>query len=215
MSSRARSAARNGIVRMTTRFLLVRHATCALTDCMLLGRSLDPPLDARGRAQARALARQLRGETPAWIESSPRKRTRQTAHTIVAAMRRELHIAPELDELDFGAWSGRNFADLERDPEWRLWNRERGSAQTPAGVTIAHVQAALTEHLAQLAQAHPEASVMLVTHAEVIRALLMEALRAPVDHWALYQIPPASITRMIFKDGALTAASAPREAVAA
>lgn len=200
---------------MTTRFLLVRHATCALTERILLGRSLDPPLDARGRAQARALARQLRGETPARVECSPRKRTRQTAHTIAAAMHREVHVAPELDELDFGAWSGRSFADLEREPEWRLWNRERGSAQTPAGITIAEVQTTLVRHLDKLAQAHPDASVLLVTHAEAIRALLMHALHAPVDHWALYQIPPASITRMTFKDGGLIAASAPREAVAA
>jgi broad specificity phosphatase PhoE len=200
---------------MTTRFTLVRHATCAQTDRILLGRSLDPPLDARGRAQARALARQLRGETPVCIESSPRKRTRQTARTIAAAMHRDVQIAPELDELDFGEWSGRNFADLERDPEWRLWNRERGGAQTPAGVTIADVQSALVDHLAKLAHAHPDASVLLVTHAEVIRALLMYALHAPVDHWALYPVPPASITRMIFRDGALAAASAPREAVAA
>jgi broad specificity phosphatase PhoE len=199
---------------MTTRFLLVRHATCAQTERILLGRSLDPALDARGRAQARALARQLRGEKPARIECSPRKRTRQTAHTIAAALHREVHVTPELDELDFGAWSGRSFADLERDPAWRLWNRERGSAQTPAGVAIADVQRVLDGHLAKLAQAHPDASVLLVTHAEVIRALLMHALHAPVDHWALYQIPPASVTRMIFKDGALTA-SAPREAVAA
>lgn len=200
---------------MTTRFLLVRHATCAQTDSILLGRSLDPPLDARGRAQARALARQLRGEAPAWIESSPRKRARQTAHTIAAAMRREVHIAPELDELDFGAWSGRSFADLEREPEWRLWNRERGSTQTPAGITMAKVQQALANHLAKLAHAHPDASVLLVTHAELIRALLMHTLHAPVDHWALYQIPPASVTRITFKDGVLIAASAPREAVAA
>jgi len=200
---------------MTTRFLLVRHATCAQTDCILLGRSLDPPLDARGRSQARALARQLRGENPVRIESSPRKRTRQTAHTIAASMHREVRIEPELDELDFGEWSGRNFDDLERDPDWRLWNRERGSAQTPAGVTIAGVQVMLANHLAKLAQAHPDNSVLLVTHAEVIRALLMHALRAPVDHWALYQVPPASVTRITFKDGVLIAASAPREAVAA
>jgi broad specificity phosphatase PhoE len=200
---------------MTTRFLLVRHATCAQTDRILLGRSLDPPLDPRGRAQARALARQLCGEMPVRVEASPRKRTRQTAHTIAAAMHREVQIEPALDELDFGEWAGRNFDDLERDPAWRLWNRERGSAQTPAGITIAGVQATLARHLATLAQAHPDASVLLVTHAEVIRALLMHALHAPVDHWALYEVPPASITRMTFKDGALVAASAPREAVAA
>ena len=200
---------------MTTRFLLVRHATCAQTDHILLGRSLDPPLDARGRAQSRALARQLHGEMPARIEASPRKRTRQTAHTIAAAMRREVQIAPELDELDFGSWAGRSFADLEREPEWRLWNRERGSAHTPAGVAIADVQTMLAQYLGNLAQAHPDASVMLVTHAEVIRALLMHALHAPVDHWALYQVPAASVTRMTWEDGALVAASAPREAAAA
>lgn len=200
---------------MTTRFLLVRHATCAQTERILLGRSLDPPLDARGRAQARALARQLRGETPARIECSPRKRTRQTAHTIAATMHREVHIAPELDELDFGAWAGRSFADLEREPEWRLWNRERGRAQTPAGVTIADVQNSLMTGLSRLAHAHPDASVLLVTHAEIIRALLLHALHAPVDHWALYEIPPASVTRLTWRDDALVAASPPREAVAA
>ena len=200
---------------MTTRFLLVRHATCALTDSTLLGRTLDPPLDARGRAQARALARQLRGEIPARIQCSPRKRTRQTAHTIAATLHGEVQVAPELDELDFGAWAGHSFDELERDPGWRLWNRERGSAQTPAGVTIRGVQAMLAQHLAGLAQAHPDTTLLLVTHAEVIRVLLMHALRAPVDHWALYQVPPASITRMTWKDGALIAASAPREAVAA
>ena len=200
---------------MTTRFLLVRHATCAQTEHILLGRSLDPLLDGRGRAQARALARQLRGEAPARIECSPRKRTRQTAHTIAAALRRQAQIAPELDELDFGAWSGRAFADLERDPEWRRWNRERGSARTPAGITIADVQNTLMTYLAKLADVLPDASVLLVTHAEVIRTLLMHALHAPVDHWALYEVPPASVTRLTWKDGALIAASAPREAVAA
>lgn len=200
---------------MTTRFLLVRHATCALTDSILLGRTLDPPLDARGRAQARVLAKQLRGEQPARIECGPRKRTRQTAHTIAAALHRDVQIAPELDELDFGAWSGHSFADLERDPEWRRWNRERAHAHTPAGTRIAEVQAMLASHLQKLAGVHPDASVMLVTHAEIIRALVMHALHAPVDHWALYEIPPASVTRLTVHNGALAAASAPREAVAA
>jgi broad specificity phosphatase PhoE len=77
------------------------------------------------------------------------------------------------------------------------------------------MQQALAGHLGELAQAHPDVSVLLVTHAEIIRALLMQALHAPMDRWALYQIPPASITRVTFSDGALVAASAPREAAAA
>jgi len=199
---------------MTTRFLLVRHATCALTERILLGRALDPPLDARGRAQARALAKQLRGEKPASIECSPRKRTRQTAHTIAAALHVEVHIAAELDELDFGVWAGRTFVELENDPGWREWNLARAHACTPGGFGIAGVQAALLAYLARLADAHPEASLLLVTHAEIVRAALMHALHAPVDHWALYEVAPASIVRLSFAGGVLTAC-APSEAAAA
>lgn len=52
---------------MTNEFLLVRHATCERMDEMLLGRTVDAPLDARGMQQAAAMARalhQLQAEYP-------------------------------------------------------------------------------------------------------------------------------------------------------
>src|SRR5579885_2117154 len=116
----------------TTRLLLVRHAACVPGDRILLGRTLDPPLDASGLSQACGLARALKSETPQRVESSPRLRTLQTARAIAAECNCLLRVAPELDELDFGHWSGHPFSDLEDDEDWRHWNRERGKASTPA-----------------------------------------------------------------------------------
>src|SRR5688572_5962698 len=99
---------------MTT-LLLVRHATSALTDNVLLGRVVDAPLDEHGRAQCRRLARHFSARQTCRVESSPRLRTRQTAEAIARALSIEPCMDAALDEIDFGAWSGRSFAELEDD----------------------------------------------------------------------------------------------------
>jgi thiamine biosynthesis lipoprotein len=44
-----------------TRFLLARHAACAQSEHVLLGRGLDAALDERGTRRAHALAARLPG----------------------------------------------------------------------------------------------------------------------------------------------------------
>jgi broad specificity phosphatase PhoE len=179
---------------MSTRFLLVRHATCALTDSVLLGRSIDAPLDARGAQQATALARRLLGESPALIEASPRLRTQQTALAIAEATGCDVQTSPELDEVDFGCWGGRAFDELQRDPAWRDWNERRSAARTPGGDDIAAIQRRVTTHLHRLARAFPRATVVLVSHAEPIRAALLQYLQWSLDDWGRLTIAPASVT---------------------
>ncbi|HJU27506.1 MAG TPA: histidine phosphatase family protein [Rhodanobacteraceae bacterium] len=187
----------------TTRLLLVRHAACAQGERILLGRALDSPLTARGLAQANTLAHKLKAEAPTRVETSPRLRARQTARAIAAAANCPLRIAPELDELDFGDWSGCSFADLQDDENWRRWNRERSRARTPAGVTITGVQAMLSGYFADLSQVCAGCTLVLVTHAELIRAALLLALRADPDGWQHYDIAPASVTALAISNGAL------------
>ncbi|HEY3521506.1 MAG TPA: histidine phosphatase family protein [Rhodanobacteraceae bacterium] len=181
----------------------MRHAACAPGERILLGHALDPPLDARGLAQARELAHALKPETPQRVETSPRRRTRQTARAIASLANCPLRVAPELDELDFGDWGGCAFADLEEDAQWRRWNRERGAARTPAGVTIASVQKSLAGYFADLAAVCAGCTLVLVTHAEVIRAALLLALHADPDGWQHYEIAPASVTRLAMRAGLL------------
>jgi broad specificity phosphatase PhoE len=181
---------------MQTRFLLVRHATCAHIEEVLLGRTLDAPLDANGRRQARAVAEHLRREAPLRVESSPRRRALETARAIAAAASCELAVAPPLDELDFGDWSGRTFADLQHEPAWRRWNESRDDAHTPAGAGIRALQLSVGRYLATLAGTCAGATLVLVTHAEVIRSLVLHCLGAAAGDYPRVAIDPASVTRL-------------------
>lgn len=179
---------------MKTRFLMVRHATCAHTDDTLLGRTLDSPLDAHGERQATALAERLRTEAPTCVESGPRRRTLQTAQAIAERAGCGMKVSPALDELDFGDWSGRTFTQLERESGWRLWNHDRDRARTPAGIDIRAVQRSIALHLAALAATCAGATLVLVTHAEIIRSLVLHCLHAPAGDYVRFAVAPASIT---------------------
>jgi len=180
---------------MSTRFVLVRHATCAQIDSTLLGRAIDAPLDAHGRAQALTLAARLRELDPVLVEASPRLRTLETAQPIAHAVRCELRVSSALDELDFGRWAGQTFASLEADPTWQRWNAVRGSARTPAGETIAAVQVRVLRRIGELARAYDGGStIVLVTHAEVIRAVLLHLRAMPADKFHRIEVGPASTT---------------------
>lgn len=181
---------------MQTRFLIVRHATCARIDEVLLGRVLDAPLDANGIRQALALADCIRHESPLRVESSPRRRTLQTARAIADSAHCDVRVAKALDELDFGYWAGQSFAQLECDHDWCRWNRDRDHARTPAGTDIRGVQRRIGRYLTLLAATCAGATLVLVTHAEIIRSIVLQCLGAPARDYLGITVEPASITRL-------------------
>jgi broad specificity phosphatase PhoE len=176
--------------------MLVRHATCAQMDDVLLGRSLDAPLDARGEAQARGLAGRLEALPEFTLESSPRRRARHTAGIIAAQRDLPIGIVPQMDEIDFGSWSGCSFAELARDPQWQRWNRYRAVTRTPAGDSIRDVQERTLTHFRELQEQCADGIVVIVTHAEVIRSIALLALGAPIDDYTRVEISPASLTAL-------------------
>jgi probable phosphoglycerate mutase len=186
-----------------TQLLMVRHATCAHTEDILLGRALDEPLDARGRAQAHLVSEYLRDEQPLRVTSSPRRRTLETARAIATRAHCELVVTGALDELDFGHWAGQRFVDLEHDPAWRRWNHDRENARTPAGATIAGVQRRVDSYLIALATRFSGTTLILVTHAEVIRAIVLKVRGLPASDYAQIAIAPASVTCLSVERGSL------------
>jgi broad specificity phosphatase PhoE len=181
---------------MTNEFILVRHATCEHMDEMLLGRTIDSPLDARGMQQAEAMARVIDSRRELLIVASPRRRAQQTAAAIAAKTGADIVTSHDIDELDFGHWSGRTFVQLAEDPSWRHWNEQRSCASTPAGDRIADVQARVLRHLHRLQDAFPGRPIAIVSHAEVIRSVVLHWLEAPIDGYHRLAIHPASMTRV-------------------
>lgn len=183
--------------------VLVRHATCAQMNDVLLGRSVDGPLDERGEGQARFIASRLLAVPDLVVESSPRRRARHTAGIIAARRDTVVRVVQQMDEIDFGPWSGQSFEALASDPQWRRWNKYRAVARTPAGDSIRDVQERAMAHFRKLAQMFENETIAIVTHASVIRSVALLALQAPINEYRTLEVGPASLTRLTFRDSQL------------
>lgn len=182
---------------MTATILLVRHAAHAQLDRVLSGRVGDVPLSVAGREQARQLACRLGAEGIEALHTSPVRRARETAQALEAGLNIPATVAAPLDEIDFGAWSGRRFAELEGDPRWRAWNDRRGAAgPAPGGEAMLAVQQRVLAHLRAVAARASGAVVAMVSHADVIRAGVAGILGLSLDRILSFDVDPASVTRI-------------------
>lgn len=182
---------------MTTTFLFVRHAAHDNVGGFLAGRLPNIRLGADGRAQAARLAERMRRESFSAIISSPRERTRETADAIGAACNRPVSPDPALEEIDFGSWSGKTFVDLNEDAAWRQWNAERATARTPSGEGMADVRERVLGCMERVARDYPSQAVVLVSHADVIKAAVCHHLGLGLDAGAKLEVSPASITTLV------------------
>jgi probable phosphoglycerate mutase len=188
-----------------SRALLVRHAEHALLDQVLVGRMPGVSLTTRGRERARILARTLRRETIVLVQSSPRERCLETAEEICRALDLPCAIEHALDEIDFGAWNGARFAALENDPGWHSWNGMRSHARPPGGESMQEAQLRIVQHIGAT-ERRIAGAVVMVTHAEIIRAALLHERNLPLDSWSMISVAPGSISEL--RDSGATCARA-------
>lgn len=181
---------------MTAKILLIRHATHSDLGSRLSGRSRGGSLSAVGYTQAHAIARYLAEGRLDRIETSPVTRARETAAILSSRTGVPVAVAPALDEIDFGEWEGRAFAELEDDPRWRDWNAARSVATAPDGESMASVQSRALAHIADTAKSTTGTVIAMVTHCDVIRAVVAGVLGLSLDNLLRFSVDPASVTRL-------------------
>jgi len=186
---------------VTATILLIRHAAHSHLGHILSGRSPDIALSTEGRTQAQVLADRLSGVRLHAVHSSPVQRAQETAAAI-AAERRDLpvQVVPALDELDFGDWSGRAFVELDGDPRWATWNESRSTAVAPNGESMAEAQRRAWSHIEQVALASANQTIAMVSHCDIIRAIVAHVLGLTLDHYGRFDVDPASVTRLSVGD---------------
>jgi probable phosphoglycerate mutase len=177
-----------------TRLLLIRHGLTDAVNRFLSGTAADVALNEHGKRQVQRLAAQLREVPLAAVASSPLLRTRDTARPIADSHHLPVHVVPEFTEFEVGAWTGRTFADLDRDPEWRRFNEVRSLVRPPGGELMIEVQQRAVSAIFDLAATHPADTIAVVSHADVIRAALMFFLGMPIDLLHRIEIDPARIS---------------------
>lgn len=129
--------------------------------------------------------------------SSPLERAQQTAGPIAAALGQRVVTDDGLNEIDFGAWTGLTFDALQDQPGWQAWNRFRSTAPTPGGETMLGVLARVLATVTRLREAYPDGEVVLVSHQDVLKALLAYSLGMPLDLFHRIELAPGSRSIMV------------------
>jgi probable phosphoglycerate mutase len=188
---------------VATTIHLVRHAARAGEEAVLAGQMPGIGLSGKGEAEAQWIADRLAGESLAAVLSSPLERAPATADIIAEERRCEVTVDPGLNEIDLGDWTGATFSDLADDPRWRMWNTARSLHRPPGGETMLEVQQRMVRVVESRRGTHPHGCLVLVSHAEPIRCLLLWALGLGIDQWARIEIATGSLSTLVVDDGGL------------
>jgi broad specificity phosphatase PhoE len=175
-------------------FHLLRHGEHGLPGRVLAGRMPGVGMTERGRAEIASQAERLAGEKIAAIYASPLQRTRESAEIVAARLGLPIEFRDDLLELDFGEWTGATFDSIRADPRWQAWSTQRSLAVIPGGESMRAVQQRVVAALLELNDRHLHESVVLVSHGDVIRAVLLFALGMPLDLYNRIEIGQGSIS---------------------
>ncbi|MEO5664512.1 MAG: histidine phosphatase family protein [Nocardioides sp.] len=182
--------------------ILVRHGrSTANTSGVLAGRLPGVKLDDRGHEQAAATAARLAGVRLSAAVSSPLERCKQTARVIAAAQSTPLALGTDrkLTECDYGDWQGRAIKDLAKEPLWKVVQSHPSAAAFPGGESMRAMQdravEAVRRHDRLVEEEHGPGAVWLaVSHGDVIKAILADALGTHLDLFQRIHVDPASVS---------------------
>jgi len=193
--------------------ILVRHGrTTANASGTLAGRTPGVRLDEVGRGQAERAAERIAAVPLAALVSSPLERCKQTAKAVLAAQPvragkrgrpapEPLAIATErgITECDYGDWQGRKLGELAKEPLWKTVQSQPSAAAFPGGESLSAMQAravaAVRRQDAAIEAEHGAGAVWVaVSHGDIIKSILADALGMHLDLFQRIGVDPASIS---------------------
>jgi probable phosphomutase (TIGR03848 family) len=182
--------------------ILARHGrTTANATGVLAGRTKGVHLDDKGVEQARAAGERLAALELATVVSSPLERCRETARELVRQQVSATRVRTDrgLLECDYGAWTGRELKTLAKEPLWRTVQAHPAAAVFPDGESMADMSARAVAAVrrwdaAVEAEHGADAVWVAVSHGDVIKAILADALGSHLDSFQRIVVDPASLS---------------------
>jgi probable phosphomutase (TIGR03848 family) len=186
-----------------TTVLLVRHGVTATTGMILPGRAPGLHLSERGHAQAQAVAERIASlpKKPSALYVSPLERTRETAAPIARALGLKARSERGLLECDFGQWTGKKLSVLAKKPEWRTVQHAPSTFRFPDGESFTEMQLRMWRTLETLAARHRNGTIVVVSHADPIKAAVTYAQGVPLDMFQRTVISTCSVSAIMLGAG--------------
>ncbi|MBI2166887.1 MAG: histidine phosphatase family protein [Candidatus Omnitrophica bacterium] len=177
------------------KLFLIRHGETPWTRARRYQGRSDIPLNAKGRKQARAIARFLKREKPTRLYTSGLRRAQETAQIIAPSLKLKPQVDPCLNELDFGSWEGAHYPELSKNSSalFRRW-REGKLRRPPGGESVDLLARRVRKFFRKITKRHPEETVVVVTHGGPIKMFLFDVLGARRASLWSFRVDPASVS---------------------
>ena len=181
--------------------LLIRHATAEYKPGRLYGWTPGVHLSAHGRDEAKRLAERLEPVRLNALYSSPLERCVETAEAIAGGRRVDIRVEERLGEVQYGSWQGRTFRSLVKTPLWRVVQLAPSQATFPGGESLLQLQRRGVEAIEDIRTRHRRAVIGIVSHADMIKAMLAHYLGLHLDLFQRLSVDTASVSAIAFADG--------------
>ena len=185
-----------------TEIIIIRHGETEWNQTGRFQGHSDVPLSKTGRVQAEALGRNLAIDHVDAIYASDLTRAIETAAPLAARFSLTVTPDPLLRELNFGAWEGRSFSDVnaENPDAMKQFYNDPERADIPNSEPFPDFQKRVAGRVREIAAEQRGKRVVIVSHGASIRILLTDILAMPIRSiWHISQLNTA-VNRIRFED---------------
>ena len=158
---------------------LIRHGETGYNKEKRYQGQTDIPLSAEGRAAIKRAH-----FNPELVYTSPLSRAVETADILFPESPKVR--VEGIMEMDFGIFEGRNYIEMETDPDYRQWIDSEGKMQCPGGESLAEFSQRANGAMDVLIKETLDAgrgSLVVVTHGGVIMAWMEAHIPSEKTYW--------------------------------
>ncbi len=181
---------------------VLRHGEVAGRAHVFRG-ALDDPLSAQGMSQMRQALARFPSVAFDAVATSPLRRCHEFAAAYATQRRLPLQVLPPFSELAFGEWEGLtpDEAAARHPHEYQAFHATHGEHAPPDGESLAQFRARINQGWHDWLMQDTGANLLLVTHAGVMRALLMDLFGFTAAQAFQVALPEAASLRISWLHG--------------
>jgi probable phosphomutase (TIGR03848 family) len=181
------------------KIVLLRHAHSTANNAgILAGQISGISLSKDGIRQSRELVQRIGKSSFDSVRVSPMQRCEETINPWISSnFSRGLEnylLDDGLIEMNYGSWSGRKLSGLRREPLWKLIQTTPSKVKFPEGERFTAMQKRAIASVQDAVTSKKNGTHLLVSHGDVIKAIIAGLINLKLDNFQSLVIDPASIT---------------------
>jgi probable phosphoglycerate mutase len=118
----------------------------------------------------------------------------ETAEYIANTYRKEVSEIEALGEVRYGKWEGKKIKKLARKRRWQAVQFFPSRFRFPDGEALRETQFRAVQALEMLGQCHQKETIVVVSHADLIKLILAHYLGVHIDLFQRIAISPGSVS---------------------